>query len=146
VSASLGASRDALRRAYTDAWRKHCERVPLSPQEAGIADVIGLHPEYQALIGDPDAALAFEPGPGSGEQNPFLHLGLHLAIRDQVSIDRPPGIRALHRELTGIHGGVHEAEHVLMEALAEVLWQAQRDGRPPDEQHYLALARRRLGA
>jgi len=143
MSASPGASRDALRRAYTEAWRKHRERVPLSPQEAGIADVIGLHPEYHGLVSDPDAALAFEPGAESGDQNPFLHMGLHLAIRDQVSIDRPPGIRALHRELAARHGGVHDAEHVLMEALAEVLWQAQRDGRAPDEQRYLALARQR---
>jgi hypothetical protein len=145
MSANLGASRDALRKAYTEAWRKHQERMPLSPQEAGIADIIGLHPEYHALIADPDAALAFEPGSTSGEQNPFLHMGLHLAIRDQVSIDRPPGIRALHRELQARFGGVHEAEHVLMEALAEVLWQAQRDGRAPDEQRYLTLARERRG-
>jgi hypothetical protein len=145
MSANLGASRDALRKAYTEAWRKHQERMPLSPQEAGIADIIGLHPEYHALIADPDAALAFEPGSTSGEQNPFLHMGLHLAIRDQVSIDRPAGIRALHRELQARFGGVHEAEHVLMEALAEVLWQAQRDGRAPDEQRYLTLARGRRG-
>jgi hypothetical protein len=31
-----------------------------------------------------------------------------------------------------------------MEALGQVLWQAQRDGRAPDEQRYLALARRRV--
>ena len=145
MSMHPGASRDALRRAYTDAWRKHGERVPLSPQEAGIADVIALHPEYHALVSDPDAALGFEPGPESGEQNPFLHMGLHLAIRDQVAIDRPPGIRALHQQLSARYGGLHAAEHVLMEALAEVLWQAQRDGRPPDEQRYMALARQRLG-
>jgi hypothetical protein len=141
MSAPLGASRDALRKAYTDAWRKHEERVPLTAQEAGIADVIGLHPEYHALVRDPDAALAFEPGPVAGEQNPFLHMGLHLAIRDQVAIDRPPGIRALHQQLAARHGGAHAAEHVLMESLAEVLWQSQRDGRAPDEQRYLALAR-----
>ena len=144
MSATPGASRDALRRAYTEAWRKHGERVPLSSQEAGIADVIGLHPEYHALLEDPAAALAFEPAAASGEQNPFLHLGLHLAVRDQLAIDRPPGIRALHRQLQGRRSDAHAAEHVLMEALAEVLWQAQRDGKAPDEQRYLALARERL--
>ena len=140
MNAPLGQTRDSLRRAYSEAWAKHLQRVPLTPQEAGIADVIGLHPEYQALIADPQAALAFEPGAGDAGRNPFLHLGLHLAIRDQVAIDRPPGIRELHRQLQGLHGGVHGAEHVLMEALAEILWQAQRDGRAPDEQRYLALA------
>jgi len=26
-------------------------------------------------------------------------MGLHLAVREQLSIDRPPGIRELHRQL-----------------------------------------------
>jgi len=73
-------------------------------------------------------------------------MGLHLAVRDQVSIDRPPGVRELHNLLQARHGDSHRAEHVLMEALGETLWQAQRSGRPPDEAHYLALARRRLEA
>lgn len=146
MSMHPGASRDALRRTYTDAWRKHLQRMPLSAQEAGIADVIVLHPEYHALLADPEAALAYEPGRDAGDKNPFLHMGLHLAIRDQVAIDRPPGIRALHQQLAVRHGGVHDAEHVLMEALAEVLWQAQRDGKAPDEQRYMALARQRPGS
>jgi hypothetical protein len=139
-----GHSRDQLRRAYTEAWHKLTERAPLSAQEAAIADVIALHPEYLALVADPASALAFEPGAQTGQQNPFLHMGLHLAIRDQIAIDRPPGIRALHQQLHARFGDVHAAEHELMEALGQVLWQAQRDGRAPDEQRYLALARRRV--
>jgi hypothetical protein len=33
-----------------------------------------------------------------------------------------------------------------MEALGEILWQAQRAGRLPDEAQYLTLARRHLEA
>jgi hypothetical protein len=138
-------SREKLRQTYADAWRKHLARSPLTPLEAMIADVIGVHPEYQAIVGDSDAAAAFEPGSG-GEENPFLHMGLHLAVRDQVSIDRPPGVRELHRLLQARHGDLHRAEHVLMEALGETLWQAQRSGRPPDEAAYLARARQYLEA
>jgi Domain of unknown function (DUF1841) len=138
-------SREQLRQTYADAWRKHLARSPLTPLEAMIADVIGVHPEYQAIVGDSDAAAAFEPGSG-GEENPFLHMGLHLAVRDQVSIDRPPGVRELHRLLQARHGDLHRAEHVLMEALGETLWQAQRSGRPPDEAAYLARARQYLEA
>ncbi len=71
-------------------------------------------------------------------------MGLHLAVREQLSIDRPPGVRDLHRQLQARHGDSHGAEHALMEALGEALWQAQRDGLPPDEAQYLALARNRL--
>jgi hypothetical protein len=137
-------SREELRRAYIDAWRKHLEHSPLTPLEAAIADVIGAHPEYQAIMGDAGAATAFATSAADGAENPFLHMGLHLAVRDQVAIDRPPGVRELQRLLQIRHGSLHRAEHALMEALAETLWQAQRAGRPPDEAEYLALARRHL--
>jgi hypothetical protein len=139
-------SRDQLRRTYSDAWRKHLAGTPLTPLEALIADLIGVHPEYHGLVGDAEAAAAFEATAAGTTENPFLHMGLHLAVREQVSIDRPPGIRELHRLLQARHGDVHRAEHLLMEALGETLWQAQRAGRPPDEAHYLMLARQRLGA
>jgi hypothetical protein len=138
-------SREQLRKTYADAWAKHLAHSPLTPLEAMITDVIGAHPEYQAIVSDPETALAFEPGTPAIAENPFLHMGLHLAVRDQVSVDRPPGVRELHRALQARHEDVHRAEHTLMEALGETLWQAQRAGRPPDEGFYLALARRRLG-
>jgi hypothetical protein len=139
-------SREQLRQTYADAWRKHLAHSPLTPLEAMITDVIGAHPEYQGIVSDTDAAVAFEPSISSGAENPFLHMGLHLAVRDQVSIDRPPGVRELHRLLQARHGDLHRAEHALMEALSETLWQAQRTGRTPDEGYYLALARRHLEA
>ena len=138
-------SRDELRRAYADAWHKHGLRLPLTPLEAMIADVIGLHPEYQPVVRDPDAALAFEPPASPAKEHPFLHMGLHMAVREQVAIDRPPGVRDLHHRLQIRYGDAHGAEHVLMEALAETLYEAQRSGRPPDENRYLAAARGRLG-
>jgi hypothetical protein len=137
-------TRDQLRQTYADAWRKQLAHAPLTPLEAMITDVIGAHPEYQAIVGDPAAAMAFEPGVQGGTENPFLHMGLHLAVRDQLSIDRPPGVCELHRVLQNQQGGWHRAEHVLMEALGETLWQAQCAGRPPDEEFYMGLVRRRL--
>jgi hypothetical protein len=118
----------------------------MSPLEVMIAQVIGAHPEYQAIVADGDTAEGFEPGGTGSVENPFLHMGLHMAVREQVAIDRPPGVRELHRQLQARHGDLHRADHALMESLGETLWQAQRDGVPPDEGRYLALARRRLSA
>jgi len=139
-------SRDDLRRTYADAWRKHLAHSPLTPLEAMIVDVVGVHPEYQAIVSDAQAATAFEPSKTGDAENPFLHMGLHLAVREQVSVDRPPGVRRLHRELEARYGDLHRAEHILMEALGATLWQAQRAGKAPDEVQYLALARRQLDA
>jgi hypothetical protein len=144
VSTFASYTRDQLRQAYTDAWHKHLAGSPLMPLEAMLADVIRLHPEYQAVLNDADAVLAFEPDATQAVENPFLHMGLHMAVREQLSIDRPPGVREVHRRLQSHLGDLHDAEHVLMDALAETLWEAQRAGRAPDEAQYLSLARRRL--
>jgi Domain of unknown function (DUF1841) len=143
VSALDAYSREQLRLTLTQAWAKHVAHLPLTPLEALIADVVGAHPEYQGICADAQAAVHFEPS-AAGEENPFLHMGLHLAVREQLSIDRPPGIRDLHRQLQNRLGTAHDAEHALMEALAEALWQAQRGGIAPDEKRYLELARSRL--
>ena len=145
-SAADGLTREQLRQSYADAWRKHRVRSPLTPLESMIVDVIERHPEYRPVVEDLEAAAAFETHAGGASENPFLHMGLHLAVREQLAIDRPPGIRDLHHTLQVRLGDAHGAEHALMEALAETLWQAQRDGRTPDETHYLKLARRRAAS
>jgi len=145
-SAVGGHTREQLRQSYADAWRKRLARSPLTPLQSMIADVIELHPEYHAIVEDLKAAMSFEADTAGVAENPFLHMGLHLAVREQISIDRPPGIRELLHLLQGRLGDAHDAEHALMQALAEALWEAQRDGRAPDEKHYLELARRRAAS
>jgi Domain of unknown function (DUF1841) len=137
-------SRDELRRSYVEAWSKHLRGAPLTPLEALIVDVLGAHPEYQPLMRDAATAGAYEAPAGGAADNPFLHMGLHIAVREQLSIDRPPGIRALHSRLQAHFRDSHAADHVLMECLGQTLWEAQRAGKMPDESHYLALARERL--
>jgi uncharacterized protein DUF1841 len=137
-------TREQLRRTYAEAWAKHLANSPLTPLEALIADVIGAHPEYQSVLANADSAIAFEQNAAGSAENPFLHMGLHLAVREQLSIDRPPGIRDLYRQVQGLYGDAHPAEHALMEVLGEELYAAQRSGRAPDEKQYLARARNLL--
>lgn len=138
-------SRDQLRQMYIDAWRKHREGVPMEPLEAQIADVVALHPEYQAALERPDTVLDRDYSPEGGQSNPFLHMGLHLAVRDQIGTDRPPGIRAAFEALAARLSSPHDAEHQIIERLAAALWEAQRAGRPPDEQAYLRRIRELAG-
>jgi hypothetical protein len=134
-------SRDELRRVYVEAWRKHREGLPMEPLEAQIADVIALHPEYQAALEAPESVLGRDYTPEGGQSNPFLHMGLHLAIREQVGTNRPEGIRAVFEKIARKRGTQHDAEHAMIECLAEALWEAQRAGRPPDENAYLERLR-----
>ncbi|HTT03330.1 MAG TPA: DUF1841 family protein [Steroidobacteraceae bacterium] len=132
-----GQGRIELRRMYLEAWRKFTARQPLEPLEAQLAAVIAEHPEYVPWLESGDAAITAEFPPEGGRQNPFLHMGLHLAIREQVATDRPHGIARVHRELTARLGDVHAAEHAMLERLAATLWEAQRSDAAPDEQLYL---------
>ncbi len=134
-------SRDGARRYFLEVWRKLVERAPLSPLEAVIAGVLERHPEYHELLRDGERVLAQDFDRDEPEHNPFLHLGLHVALAEQVGADRPPGVREIHVRLCA-EGDPHEAEHRMIECLAEVLWQAQRSGSPPDEQGYLGALRR----
>ena len=136
-------SRDQTRQIFIDVWRKLRQKQPLEAMEALIADIIELHPEYHPLLDDSDRALAAEYSPDSGQGNPFLHMAMHIALREQASTDRPAGIRSLHRKLcAGL--GRHDAEHAMMECLGPILWEAQRSGQMPDESAYLDCLKRLL--
>ena len=131
-------NRDEMRRFYLQAWQKQCKKLPLEPLEAQVADIIELHPEYHTLLQQGEEQLNKEWTPEMGESNPFLHMGMHLAIPEQLSTDRPPGIRAATQKLLRLTGDGHATEHQMMECLGEALWNGQRDNQPPDEQRYLS--------
>ena len=130
----FGNTPQELRQMYVQAWRLARAEQPMSALERQIATVVAEHPEYHPLLeAGVDAAYSVE----QGASNPFLHMGLHLAIREQVATNRPAGIRDIHARLAARHGDVHEAEHAMAECLAESLWEAQRDNTLPDEMRYV---------
>lgn len=135
-------SREQVRHFFCDAWKKHLERLPLVGAEVTAADIAARHPEYHALLTDKEGALEKEWTPEGGQTNPFLHLSLHLAIHEQVTIDQPPGIRAAF-DLLRRKMDAHDAEHVLLECLGETIWRAQREGGQMDALAYVDAVRRK---
>ena len=133
--------RNRTREMFTSAWQKRLADQKLEPLERQIVSLLEDHPEYHSLLTQGDAVLDQEFTPEGGRENPFLHLGLHLALREQVGTDRPAGIASLTRSLLLKHGDGHSVEHLMIECLGEFLWDAQRQGRAPDEQAYLERLR-----
>jgi hypothetical protein len=142
-------SKEETRRFFCDAWRKHREGRVLTPMEALIAKWVGLHPEYHALLDDPEAAAVADFSVERGESNPFLHLSLHVAIDEQLAIDQPTGIRAVFETLRTRAGDTHAAAHEAMECLGRIVWEAQRGTLPADPNEinaaYLDCLQRRVG-
>lgn len=139
----FGNDREGMRRYYRQCWQRFQAKQPLDPLAQQVAQVVAEHPEYHALLTSDERAIQYDYLPEQGETNPFLHMGLHLALREQAATDRPLGIAAIYQRLTATFGTL-EAEHRMMECLAESLWLAQRDNVAPDETRYLE-ALRRLG-
>ena len=130
-------SRDQARDFLFDLWKKHAEGAALTPLESLAVSVVIEHPEYHALLADRERYLERDWKPEGGETNPFLHLQMHLAIEEQVSIDQPPGIRAAVGTLARKHDSEHDARHNVMDCLAEMVWNAQRHGTGFDNAAYL---------
>ena len=136
-------TRNQAREFLFEVWRKHGAGEVLTPLEAMTLDILSQHPEYHAVLQDRERFLDRDWKPEGGETNPFLHMQMHLAIEEQLSIDQPPGIRDAVRALAQARDSEHAARHEVMECLAEVLWQAQRNDAGFDNAAYLDCIRRR---
>ena len=138
-------SRDQARDFFFETWRKYRAGEPLAGLEAIVLDVILAHPEYHAALEDPERFRERNYSPELGEPNPFLHLSMHLAIEEQLSIDQPFGVAGSFAALTARRGDRHEAMHDAMECLGEMVWRSQRDRAPPDAAAYLECLKQRAG-
>ncbi len=134
-------SRDEVRQVYLKVWQKIQLKQLLEPMEAIIADIIQIHPEYHALFDNEEDLKQQDFTPEQGQTNPFLHMGMHIALREQAAADLPLGIAAVYQNLVS-GKGQHKAEHAMMECLGQSLWIAQRNNQTPDEAAYLECLRK----
>ncbi|MDT8363677.1 MAG: DUF1841 family protein [Nitrosomonas sp.] len=137
-------TRAEVRQFFFDTWKKYQRKEILSDMETIALEVILLHPEYHPMLENMEYCLEQEYPPETGVTNPFLHMSMHVAIREQLAIDQPPGIRTKFRQLCTITEDEHEAVHYTMECLAEMLWESQRNQTAPDASIYLGCMDRRI--
>ncbi|MDR2924956.1 MAG: DUF1841 family protein [Azoarcus sp.] len=137
-------TREQVREFFADAWRKYQAKEVLTAMETVAVGIVLEHPEYHPLLAKPDVVTR-EFTSKDGQTNPFLHMSLHLAIEEQLSIDQPPGIRAAFETLRRIKGGRHNAMHEILECLGETMFRALRDNASPDGTSYINSIRRRAG-
>jgi Domain of unknown function (DUF1841) len=132
-------SRDEVREFFFDAWAKFKAQKPLTDLEKIGLGVMHMHPEYHAILDAPEQFKHQEYFPEFGETNPFLHMSLHLSILEQISINQPTGIAGIYEKLKLKHQNEHDAQHAILECLAETIWQAQRNHADLNATQYLQL-------
>lgn len=135
-------NRNEARDYFFQVWDKHNNKLPLEPVEAIISDVILEHPEYHHYLDDKESSADSDFKPEQNETNPFLHMGMHIELKEQVNSNRPGGINKLFNQLMTKSISVHDTEHKMMECLGQSLWEAQRNNSLPDENNYLECLRR----
>jgi hypothetical protein len=128
--------REQSRQIFYQSWQKHLSNVPMEPMESVIVSVIQLHTEYHSILENPENAT-FEINNVEGQTNPFLHMGLHIALLEQIATDRPSGITSLYQAMLTKYADEHQLQHIIMDCLEESLWNAQSAGKMPDEQAYM---------
>lgn len=131
-----GNSVQDTRTMFFTSWQNYQQKKPLSSLERQIVQVILDHPEYHAMM-EQNSLTDYQYFPELGQSNPFLHLGLHLAIREQIATNRPPGVQAAFQQLLKKYKDPLATEHLMIDKLAECLWLAQKNNKAPDEQEYL---------
>lgn len=134
-----------VRNFFFDIFGKVQQNLPLSDLEKIAHSVILEHPEYHEVLGNRDKYLNFQYLPEMGQTNVFLHLSMHLTIIEQLSIDQPPGIRELFKQMCLKFGDEHKASHEVIDCLGEMIWQAQQKRTSPDVSIYFACIRGKLG-
>ncbi len=136
----LPNNRQEFRQFFQLVFEKIKEGRPMTPLESQVAEVIEDHPEYHELLSSKEASEE-DYSPERGETNPFLHLALHLSIRDQIRLDRPQGSLQIFEEHCRMTQNRHQTEHQFLDVLGELLHEASRSGQPPDENNYIERLR-----
>ena len=102
--------RKQQREFLANSWQKYTSNKPLEPLEEQLVSIIKIHPEYQTIIDNIDSEYFHE----LGEVNPFLHINLHSALRDQLSLNQPKGVKEVHQKLFNHYKDSHEVEHLMI--------------------------------
>lgn len=129
-----------VRQFFAQAWQ--ARMTTNDPLQQKAIRIIAAHPEYHHYLENIERWIDYNWLPENGESNPFLHMSLHLSIQEQVAMDQPFGIAEIHQKLSEKTGDWHDAEHKMLDALVEMIWQAQRYGTGFDVNNYVTQLRR----
>ena len=127
------SNRSKQRQYLNQAWEKYTRQEQLEPLELQLSKIVEQHPEYQNLLNNLDS----EYFPEQGNTNPFLHINLHLTLQDQITMDQPKGIKEIHSQLLLKIKDAHEVEHMMMEHIAEMIFNAQKNNAAFDLDGYI---------
>ncbi|MBY0379421.1 MAG: DUF1841 family protein [Burkholderiales bacterium] len=133
-----------VRNFFFDTFEKNTTHANLTDLEKIALSVILEHPEYENYLSNREKYTNYQWCPESGENNPFLHMSLHVNVIEQLLINQPHGIVESYQKLCLKFGDKHNASHELMDCIIEIVWQAQCNNTPPDVNIYFTCINKKL--
>ncbi len=124
----------AHRKVFYDAWMRHQERLALSEFDQRLIQVMLKYPQYTHCITPEE--IPVEEG-----LNPYVVMGAHLELSEQIALDRPQGVRKVFQDLV-IRYDDQKAEKMMLDVLLSVLSQSYQRSEVPDYQVYLQLLKK----
>jgi hypothetical protein len=124
-----------LNRAYmANVWQKVNNNDDLTEEEELLAEQMQAHPEYEEIWSDQSLAdHLFDP---TREENPFLHVSLHVMLERQIVSGEPPCVGRTVERLETLGENPHEVRHALLRVLVQETWEVMTRRRPFDVKRY----------
>lgn len=126
----------AHRTVMSDIWKRwHRDPDSLEGEERQLAEQMAEHQKYHDVWENIDnlSDHAFDP---AKEENPFLHVSLHVTLERQLQSDEPPEAgRALER-LIARGDDPHEARHAILRVLVQEMWHIMTHSEEFNQQRY----------
>ena len=137
-------NREQIRSYFYQVYEKiKTNQLIHDPLEKQLATIIEMHPEYHQILQNHDY-LDQDYLPEHGEINPFLHMGMHISIHEQVSINQPVGVKDSYQKLLAKYQDAHQVEHMMMDCLGEMLWISQQNHTEPNPMLYLKCLKKSI--
>jgi len=124
-----------LNRAHmAEVWRKLNDNEDLTEEEDLLAEQMQAHPEFGALWESEEMPdHLFDP---SREENPFLHVSLHVMLERQIRSGEPPCVARTVERLERLEEDPHDVRHATMRILVSEIWEVMTQRRQFDVKHY----------
>jgi len=124
-----------LNRAYmAEVWRKTNDNEDLTEEEELLAEQMQAHPEYGEMWESEEIAdHLFDP---TREENPFLHISLHVMLERQAHSGNPPCVARTFERLEAAGGDPHEVRHAMLRILVQEIWRVMAEHQPLDVKRY----------
>ena len=131
--------RDKIRGYFFTAWNKYRNKEELNDLEQQLVEIILIHPEYHDILDNPKQ---YHEKNFESIDNPFMRMGLHLAVREQVSLDAPKGMTSVYQTLLTREKDLVKAERMIVDCLWRIIAETQTGERLFDEGEYMRRLRK----